>query len=169
MSLPVTTAGPERRGWKSKRDRLAEGEQMLRDRALGMLASDLCSKYDVSKATLYRRLDEAVKARLAPTVDAYREQQNALLDDLMQRWEQQANAADVMIERGCEGEGNMSLVERGMQRRGEALAAMLRVSERRAKLNGLDAPVRGDLTVTITTPIDAAVAALVAEVEEVAS
>lgn len=155
-------------GGKGPRERLAEGEAMLRDKALGMQASELCAKYDVSKATLYRRLDDAVKARLAPTVDAYREEQNALLDNLMSRWEAQAAAGEVMVSQGI-AEESMALVDRGMTKRAEALTGMLRVSERRAKLNGLDAPVKTDVHLTVSTPIDDAVARLAAEVEAAAS
>lgn len=153
---------------QTHRDRLAEGEAILRDRALGLQVSELCSKYDVSVPTLYRRIDDALKARVAPTVDAYREEQNALLDELMHRWEQQAQAAGIMIHEGTVSESH-ALVDRGMTKHAEALNGMLRVSERRAKLNGLDAPAKAEVTVTMTTPIDDAVAALVAEVERAAS
>lgn len=163
MTLPAAITA--RHSGKSGGDRLAEGEAMLRDRALGMQPSEMCAKYGVSKATLYRRLDEAVKARLAPTVDAYREEQNRLLDDLMHRWQQQAEAADAMIHEGTIAE-SWTLVDRGMTKRAEALLGMLRVSERRSKLNGLDAPVKVDATVTHTTPIDTAVADLARQVRE---
>lgn len=165
MALPsVTTV----RNGQGPRDRLAEGEEMLRDRALGLQVSELCAKYGVSRATLYRRLDDAVKARIAPTVDAYRESENRLLDDLMSRWQKSAAAAAVMIEAGTREE-NMSLVERGMARNEAALMGMLRVHERRSRLNGLDAPVKTDVHLTVSTPIDDAVAALAAEVEAAAS
>lgn len=164
MTLPVTTAT---HSGKTAPDRLREGEEMLRLKALGMQVSELCARFGVSRATLYRRLDDALKARVAVTVDGYREEQNRLLDLVMERWEQQLAGADAMIHEGTVKE-SMSLVERGMTKRGEALNSMLRVSERRAKLNGLDAPVKGELTLTVTSPIDAAVAALAAEVEQVA-
>lgn len=165
MPLPAVST---RRDGKGPNDRLAEGEAMLRDRALGVQVSEMCTKYGVSRATLYRRLDDAVKARIAPTVDAYRESENRLLDDLMSRWQQQAEAADVMIGKGCEGEGNMSLVERGMQRREAALAGMLRVSERRSKLNGLDAPVKVDAQVTVRSGLDARIDEMLAEMDRTA-
>jgi hypothetical protein len=161
MPLPAVAA---RRGGKSKNDRLAEGEAMLRDRALGVQVSDLCAKYDVSPATLYRRLDDAVKARIAPTVDAYREEQNRLLDDLMSRWQQQSDAADAMVQAGLIEE-SMGLVERGMARRSEALNGMLRVSERRSKMNGLDAPVKVDAHVTVSGALDQRIDEMLAEME----
>lgn len=165
MTLMLTTA---QHSGKSAKDRLVEGEEMLRLKSLGAQVSELCERFGVSESTLYRRLDAAVKARIATTVDAYREEQNRLLDDLMQRWEQQLAGADAMIHEGTAKE-SMALVERGMTKRSEALNSMLRVSERRAKLNGLDAPVKAEVAVTMTSPIDAAVAALVAEVEAAAS
>jgi hypothetical protein len=149
---------------KGSKERLLEGEELLRLKALGWQASALCEKFNVSRATLYRRLDDAVKARLAPTVDAYREEQNRLLDDLMGKWSAQCDAGEVLVAHGATTE-DMALVERGAKMRGDALNGMLRVSERRAKLNGLDAPVRAEVSVSVTTPVDAAVAALAAEVE----
>jgi hypothetical protein len=164
VTLALTT---EQNRGKSAKDRLIEGEEILRLKSLGHQVSELCDRFDISEATLYRRLDAAVKARIAPTVDAYREEQNRLLDDLMSKWSAQCDAGEVLVAHGATTE-DMALVERGAKMRGDALNGMLRVSERRAKLNGLDAPVRAEVSVTVTTPVDAAVAALAAEVEQVA-
>ena len=156
--------GRNRYHGKGPKERLAEGEAMLKDRSYGASVSELCAKYGVSPATLYRRLDDALKARIAPTVDAYRETQNALLDDVLQRWERQRDAAGEMVSAGTTAE-DWGLVERGMKLHAEALNGITRTSERRSRLNGLDAPVKADVTVTHTTPVDAAVEALVAQVE----
>lgn len=147
---------------KTERERLEEGEAILVDWKRGVRTSELMTKYNLSSATIYRRMDAAIKARIAVTVDEYREGENAHLDDIRARLEQQHNAAEAMIQQGIDAE-DMSLVERGMTHRLAALDRMLRLSERRAKLNGLDAPARADVTVTVTTPLDAEVSALVEE------
>lgn len=149
---------------KSQKGREAEAERILRDYVRGTPVRELCDIYELSRPTIHRRIDQAIKLRVAPTVDAHREQQNALLDDLMQRWSAQCDAADAIVAEGSRTE-SMSLVERGMTKRAEALNGMLRVVERRAKLNGLDAPTRVEATVEVTTPVDSAVAALAAELE----
>ena len=75
---------------KTDRDRIAEGEAILRDRVHGMSQSALMEKYGVPRTTLHRRINDALSARLALTVDQYREEQTALLDDLAERWRQRA-------------------------------------------------------------------------------
>lgn len=165
MGDVVHVAAGKTRDGKTGKDRLVEGEGILRDRNKGMPISEMCAKYGLSRATVFRRIDEAIAARVVPTVDAYREQQNAVLDDLVRRWEQQVDAADEMVRQGTVVE-SMALVERGMKMRAEALVGILRVAERRSRLMGTDAPVRAEVTVTDGTPsIDARVAALAEEIK----
>lgn len=164
MGALVSAPHHARHHGQSEKDRLAEGEAMLRDRNAGMAPSEMLGKYGVSKATLYRRLDAAISARIAPTVDAYREQQNALLDDIMAKWTQQVGAAEMMIREGTIRESRV-LVQQGIGIHAQALTGMLRVAERRSRLMGTDAPVRAEVVVTDATPnIDARVAALAEEI-----
>lgn len=168
MTLVRVNSGNPRNGTQDVKARLAEAERVLADRNAGMPMSEMMTKHGLSRATIFRRIDEAIAARIVPTVDAYREQQNAALDDLMQRWETQVATADAMVETGIREE-SMTLVERGLTLRQGALQSILRVHERRARLMGVDAPVKVDATVTSTTPVDSAVAALVADIEQQAS
>ena len=62
---------------------LAEAEQMLADYLGGMRQSQLIEKYSVSRPTVQHRRNAALDARIAPTVDQYRDNQNAHLDELM--------------------------------------------------------------------------------------
>lgn len=153
MTLAPTT---ENINGKAERDRLAEGEAILSDRANGMSSSALMEKYGISKATLSRRIHQALDARLAVTVDQYREEQNALLDEQMQRLQRHMAAAATMIELG-NNTGDAALIDRGLQHHLKTIEALNRTMERRARLNGLDAPVKVDAQVTVTTPVDAAV------------
>lgn len=164
----VPSGNDKPRDGKTSKQRLAEGEAILSDRNAGMHVSEMCAKYGLSPATVYRRIDEAIAARVAPTVDAYREQMNAHLDDLAREWNRQLDVGSVIVTQGTDSE-NLAMVERGLAIRAAALAGMLKVTERRARLMGTDAPVRVDATVTHTTPIDTAVADLVAQVERAAA
>lgn len=143
MTSMLTTA---QHSGRSEKDRLIEGEQILADKALGVRLSDIMTKYGLSKATVHRRIDEAVKARLAVTVDAYREQQNALLDDMAVKWQGQINMGEELFRQGTLTE-NMIMIDRGVDIRERGLVGLLRVVERRSKLNGLDAPVRVDAVI----------------------
>lgn len=145
------------------RDRLLEAETILRDSNRGMTPGQLMEKYGISKATLYRRLNTAVQARLAPTVDEYRERQNAHLDDMLARWEQQVAAADILIEQAQVTE-SWAMFDRGVKMRETALQGILRVAERRARLMGTDAPVKADVSVTVTSATDAAIEQLAAQI-----
>jgi hypothetical protein len=122
---------------------------MLLDRALGMTQSQLMAKYEYSKRTVQARLNDALQARLATTVDAYREQQNAALDEITAKWVDQVEQAEGMINRGAAAKSD-SLVERGHKLRSDALNGLTRVGERRAKLNGLDAPIRTEAEIHVT-------------------
>lgn len=153
---------------KTDNDRLQEAEAILADRNAGMRVSEMCTKYGVSQATLYRRLDAAIASRLIPTVEAYRERQNALYDDLMAKWTKQLAVADVMAEHAMTTE-SMADLERAFKMRADALVGCERIAARRDRLNGLEAPVKVEARVTVSSPVDDAVAALVRDIETAAA
>jgi transcriptional regulator with XRE-family HTH domain len=152
-------------GGKSEADRLREGEAILADYNRGIRQSDLAEKYGLSQQTVSRRLYQAIHARLAPTVDQYREAQNALLDDLMGMLERQYAAAEEML-RQAEIKSDGVMFDKALAHYSKAIDAFYRHVERRARLNGLDAPVKAEVTMTVTTPFDTAVAGLVAQLDE---
>jgi hypothetical protein len=163
----VSRGTSRRRNGKTAVDRLAEGERMLLDRSLGMTQSQLMEKYGYSKRTVQARLNDALNARIAHTVDDYRAQQNAALDEITSHWVDQVEQAKAMINRGAAAKSD-SLVERGNRLRSDALNGLTRVGERRAKLNGLDAPTRVEKTIRVVTPIDEEIENLVRESEAMA-
>lgn len=166
-----TIVGPAGKTYdgKGEKERLAEAEAILSEFLLGTPVAILSERFELSRATIYRRVDEALAARIVPTVDEYRQQQNALLDDLTAKWRQQVDAAEVMLSDAAEQRSIVG-VERAMKLRSDALAGLLRVVERRARLNGTDAPVRVEATVTDATPsIDAKVAELAEAIKAKAS
>jgi len=121
---------------------------MLADRNAGMRISQLADKYRISTTTVERRLHDAIHARLALTVDAYRESQNALLDETAAQIQRNMDAADEMVRLGITHE-NAGWVDRGLNQRAKAIDAIVRLAERRARLNGLDAPIQVTQTVTM--------------------
>lgn len=152
--------GVDRYNGKTKRQRLIEGEQMLADSLAGMRQSEMLVKYNVSRATLSRRLTQATAARIAPTVDEHRRRQNAFLDEQAARWTAQLEAVNaILVTPGID-------IDKALTQRARALDGLLRTEERRARLNGTDAPVKVDATVRDVTPtIDSAVLALAEEIK----
>lgn len=146
------------------RDRLIQSEQMLIDYNNGMQVSALAEKYNYSPATIHNRLSAALKQRVAPQVDEYRQIVDALLSDQMAKLEEHLAAVDRLIALGSETR-DVALIERAMVQRLHTIETRTRVADRRAKLMGLDMPVRADVHVTVTTPVDTAVAGLLAEMD----
>lgn len=164
MTNLVKSSAFGRHQGRTARDRLAEGERMLVDRAHGMTLTQLAEKYQCHPNTVGKRLKSALDARLATTVDAYREQENASLDHLAQR---QADAL-ALVERSIADALEakrfteaLSLLER-LER---VTNTMLRLQERRARLNGLDRPVQVDMTVTEVTEQDRELAEMIREAQ----
>jgi hypothetical protein len=135
---------------------------MLLDRAHGMQLSALAAKYGVSAKTVAGRLQQALDARLATTVDAYREQQNAAIDHLMDRHAEALEFANRLIGEALRT-GNLTMADRGLDRLTVVTGTLLRLHERRARLNGLDRPVEVQVTVNEVTEQDRELAELIRE------
>jgi hypothetical protein len=141
MTELVPTQPIKKQRFKSDKEKLAEAEGMLRDRGLGLTQVELMNKYQVSRATLHRRLDYAIAHVLPTSVEAYRAQQNDLIDLAMSRLGHSLQQSDLMAEIAAEGR-NFRMLEIVITKRLEILRVMALYLERRAKLNGLDAPTR---------------------------
>lgn len=153
---------PRVHGGKGSTQRRAESEQMLVDQIRGMRISELCEKYGVSHATVARRLKAALDERMPVAVNARREQLNASLDEQLAEWQRNLDVGTRLATEAV-GAGpinpdtglatlDVGMLERGVKIRTEALAGIARVDERRAKLNGTDAPVKAEVEVTTVTP-----------------
>ena len=162
--VALTDKPSHRYNGKTERDRLAEGERMLVDRAHGMTQSALAEKYGCSPKVVRDRLEQALGARIATTVDAYREQQNASLDHLSQR---QADALE-LVERAI-GDAlrrrNLSMALSLLDKLEVITKSVLRLHERRAKLNGLDRPSEVQVTVHEVTQADQELAEMIREAQ----
>lgn len=165
MSTLVVDKVGKRHSGKGSEDRLREGELILRDRNAGVPVSEMMAKYGLSQATIYRRIDEAIAARIVPEIDAYRAQMNAQLDDLTREWHRQLDAGVALIDEGRRAE-NFGLIEKGLKTHADALMGLLRVAERRSRLMGTDAPVRVEATVEDMTPnVDRRIADLAEQIK----
>ena len=161
----VSTAVARRNNGKSARDRLVEGEQILARYNNGAKVSQLMEEFGLSHGTVHNRITEALKARIAPTVDEYRAAQDALLDDQMTKIEEQIDAARQLLALGVE-QKDASVIAAGMNQRLRAIEVRTKIAERRARLWGLDAPVKAEVQVTVSTPIDLAVDELAKQLQD---
>jgi DNA-binding Lrp family transcriptional regulator len=131
---------------KTEGDRLREGERILSDKINGTPISQIMEKYGLSKATVYRRIDQATEARIAPTVDAYREQMNAAYDEQVVRANQNIEGCLRLIEIVTAG-ADVAAVERALAAHARAIELLNRTREAQRKLNGLDMPARAEVSV----------------------
>lgn len=124
----------------------------------------------IGEVTADRYMKLALEARIAPTVDEFRRQQNDRLDESSRKAAEQVEACEQIIrdeadKRAVGGEPNLAIVLSAMRERANAVSLMLRIDERRAKLNGLDAPVQVQATVHQVDTEDAELAELVREAQ----
>jgi hypothetical protein len=138
---------------RTDRDRLIEGEAMLRDRTMGLTLVQLMDKYGYSKPTVIKRLDTAIKARIPETVDAYRAQINEAIDLAMSRLGRMVEMGEQIIEHG-RATKDVAMMERGQTMIANALKTMSGYLDRRAKLNGTDAPLKTEATIHQVTRED---------------
>lgn len=159
MTLAITSEAID---GKSARDRLVEGEQLLSAYSNGRPVSALIEEFGLSRATIYRRLQLAVDARLAPTVDEYRASQNVVLDEQMERANQHLASAGAMMTLGTEQE-DIDAIERGLVHHLKAMEMVNRICEARRRLNGLDMPVKVEATVHQVSQQDVELAEMIRE------
>lgn len=149
---------------RTDRDRLLVGEQILDGRNKGRKMVEICQDLGIGTKTGYRYLDMVIASRIVPTIDEYRKIENERLDQIEREVSEQMEVSERLAKMGVD-RANPDLILRSMTLRDKALARRLSIAERRAKLNGLDAPVQVQATVTHLSDVDAELAAMVAEAE----
>jgi pyrimidine operon attenuation protein/uracil phosphoribosyltransferase len=97
-------------------------------------------------------------------VDKFRMIQGEAIDTQLAHVEEQLDNVDKLILLGMETR-DVALVEKAMTQRLHAIEARSRILMMRAKLFGLDAPTKTEVSVTVSTPVDSAVAELLSEME----
>lgn len=123
-------------GW----ERRELGEEIITRRNRGQTMYDIAADLGIGERTAYRYMDDALDARIVPKVDQFRKVENERLDYTDRQNEEQIHTADAIIREGAIRR-DADMVLKGAKLRGEALALRVRIAERRAKLNGLDAPI----------------------------
>lgn len=147
---------------KSPKDRAWFGEKILAARNNGQTMPVIAKDLGLSLPTAYRYMDLALALRIPPTVDAYRTQQNDRLDQTQREIQHQIDAANYLVgEAMTPGNVSAPLLLKALEARDRAIALQLRLDERRARLNGLDAPIKVDAMVTQSDPREEELAEMV--------
>lgn len=128
-------------------NRAAVAEQQVRCyelRLTGMSIVAISKATGIARSTVHDRIQSEISARVLPLADEVRKMELDRLDRWLAKLDAQI-AKDQSVARNVE--------------------VAVRVSERRAKLLGLDAPERVEATITEVTQEDIALAELVAEAQ----
>lgn len=148
-------------------ERMAAAERILDGRNRGRQMHELATAEGITVRTAYRYLDAALARRETPKVEEFRKQQNDSLDLTERQNEEQMEAAEYIAKEAAKT-SNFDLILKAAAMRQQAIKTRLYIAERRAKLNGLDAPVQVQATVTHLSEVDAELAAMVREAERAA-
>jgi len=138
---------------RTRTERLLEGEAILRADRAGVPPVETCLRLGISRPTYYRRLDEARRFVLDPTVEQYRADAAGRL----------AMGRRVVVETLTRTErtlldpetGEMVSVQTATPAEVAALVGRwVQIEETEAKLRGAFAPTKVDHTVTVRDALD---------------
>jgi hypothetical protein len=152
-------------GGRGPGDRSQIAEEVIRRRNRGEKWTAISADLGLSQKTLREYFTAALRARLALAVDDYRAHANDRLDETQAEIQAQIDRAQALARMGIEG-NRPGWVERGIALENQALALQLRLEERRAKLNGLDAPVRVDVEHHVHDGVDEELAAMLRRADQ---
>jgi hypothetical protein len=171
MSGEVVLGGTQKRhSGRGHDDRLWLGEQVLAKRNRGSAMPVAAAELGISVKTAYRCLKLALAVRVPLEVDEYRRQQNDRLDETQRQIAEQIDAANELARRALEAEPpNVALFLESLKARDRAISLQLTLDQRRARLNGLDAPVQVEATVTQIDPREEELAEMVREAKAAAA
>lgn len=148
-------------------ERMQVAERILDARNRGVTMYEIAKTEGISRETAQRYLRAALEARQALAVDEFRKQQNDSLDLSERQIQEQMDLAEHLAREGAKRH-DFDLVIRAAAIRDRAIGKRLSLAERRARLNGLDAPVQVQATVTHLDAVDAELADLVRQAEQAA-
>jgi hypothetical protein len=157
----VVPATQFRHSGRAAIDRRAIGEKLLDGRNRGRTMHEMVAEHGISEPSGSRYMRLALDARIAPTVDEYRKQQNDSLDLTERQNEEQIELAEHLAREGAKA-NNYDLILKAAAMRAAAIKSRIHIAERRARLNGLDAPVTVKAEVVHLSEVDAELADLVA-------
>lgn len=164
MSGEVVVPGStnKRHSGRGHHDRLHLGEQVLAKRNAGLTMPVIAAELGISTPTALRFLNLALAERVPPTVDEFRRQQNDRLDATQRTITENMEYADYLGRQGVAQE-SPAMVRDAINLRSQQVTLQLRLDERRARLNGLDAPIKVEATVTAVDERETELAAMVRE------
>lgn len=120
--------------------------EVVRLRRTGMTFEAIGEQLGITKQAAHKLWHKTMKDIPVAEVETYRTEQRMRLDALLQRANEILDAPHVVVQHGkvvmYDGE---PLRDRGPEL--DAIAAILKVEERRAKLDGLDTPVKQSIEV----------------------
>lgn len=146
-------------------DGLQVSERILDMYAHGASVPQMMAEFGMKKESIVQHIHDALENRVSHKADEAREVVNKGIDQQLQAVQRHLEAAEQMIA-DASSKSDLPALEKAMAHHLKAIEARTRILERRAKLNGLDAPVRIDARVEMTTPADAELQALLNEAHQ---
>jgi len=145
-SKPPASGKPALVVHRNINDARVKREESRRSEALslrmaGLTYSQIAERLEISETAASELIGRTLEHGNAPEVDELRALENARLD-----------------------RSQASIWSRVLEGDTQAIDAFLRISQRRARLNGMDAPVRVDLSVSVRQEMESALTALEAVV-----
>lgn len=141
-----------KRGIRERRE--AETVQMYEDRKAGMTLQEIGDKFGITKGAVFNRIRKYSTEIVETAADSYRDHEIEKLDEMETKlWEivgKKHYRVDhgKLIVLGQEGEEEVLSDDEPIMK---AIDRLLKVMERRAKLLGLDNPVKQDVNVSVET------------------
>lgn len=111
----------------------------------GMTNEQLAEKYGVSIRTVFRRLEGFFPEKPAITLEAHRQRETDKLDMLEEEALKLLNKTHLVVDKGAVVFYNREPLEDSAPKF-KAIDTLLKIAERRAKLHGIDSPVRAEIT-----------------------
>ncbi|GIH26044.1 hypothetical protein Aph01nite_43540 [Acrocarpospora phusangensis] len=156
-----TYRASRRMNGEQRAERAAQAYEL---RLQGLTIAVIARELDLAGSTVHELLTEYSAARLDPLTDEYRRIELDRLDDYTAKAYEVLVAEHVLVQHGKviydpETEAPM----RDLAPKLAAIDRLVRISERRSRLLGLDAVIKADVTVTPVDPTDLALMQLVTE------
>lgn len=147
------------RPFYTETERIAQEELAVRMLGEGHSTQAIADRLGVSFRTASKRIRDALDRRHVAAVDEFRARENAKLDLDERRMNENIEMLDRMIRMLADGaaEGDMASL---LGERRKTLSALQTVHALRARLNGLEAATKVDVSVTLDEPSTAVKATL---------
>lgn len=158
------SAGPTPHSRGNKAAIAAQTAAAYELRLTGLSIRDIAGRLGIPASTVHVRITTALRERVDPLVELYRAVELDRLDQLAVKAWEVLNADHVVVSNGRvvldPGTGQPMKDDAPVL---QAIDRLIRITESRRKLLGLDAPLRADLTVTPVDPTDIELARMIEE------